>query len=204
MTPSCNHKGNIVLTSACEPHIPRIHSPKRTARELIGLKILLVGAGLSGAVIGRRLAQAGHDITVIDGRDHIGGNCYTERDRETGVMLHVYGPHIFHTDDEEVWDYVNSFSRFLPYKNRVKTTSQGQVFSLPINLHTINQFYKKTMRPDERAPSSPQSAIIASKTRKPLRNRRSNSSVQISTRRSSRAIPKSNGDVPQANFPPQS
>ncbi|MCW8842084.1 MAG: NAD(P)-binding protein, partial [Rhodobacteraceae bacterium] len=116
---------------------------------MIGLKILLVGAGLSGAVIGRRLAQAGHDITVIDGRDHIGGNCYTERDRETGVMLHVYGPHIFHTDDEEVWDYVNSFSRFLPYKNRVKTTSQGQVFSLPINLHTINQFYKKTMRPDE-------------------------------------------------------
>lgn len=128
---------------------PGYNSPKRTARELIGLKILLVGAGLSGAVIGRRLAQAGHDITVIDGRDHIGGNCYTERDRETGVMLHVYGPHIFHTDDEEVWDYVNSFSRFLPYKNRVKTTSQGQVFSLPINLHTINQFYKKTMRPDE-------------------------------------------------------
>ena len=108
-----------------------------------------MGAGLSGAVIGRRLAEAGHDITILDGRDHIGGNCHTERDAETGVMLHVYGPHIFHTDDKEVWEYVNRFTRFMPYKNRVKTTSQGQVFSLPINLHTINQYYGKTMRPDE-------------------------------------------------------
>ena len=113
------------------------------------MKILLVGAGLSGAVIGRRLAEAGHDITIIDGRDHVGGNCHTERDPDTGVLLHVYGPHIFHTDDEEVWNYVNRFAHFMPYKNRVKTTSQGQVFSLPINLHTINQYYGKTMRPDE-------------------------------------------------------
>ncbi|GAA6165751.1 UDP-galactopyranose mutase [Pelagimonas sp. KU-00592-HH] len=113
------------------------------------MNILLVGAGLSGAVIGRRLAEAGHDITIVDGRDHIGGNCHTERDAETDVMVHVYGPHIFHTDDEEVWNYVNEFTTFMPYKNRVKTTSQGQVFSLPINLHTINQYYGKTMRPDE-------------------------------------------------------
>ncbi|MDQ2095965.1 NAD(P)-binding protein, partial [Rhodobacteraceae bacterium 10Alg 79] len=105
------------------------------------LNILLVGAGLSGAVIGRELAEAGHDITIVDARDHIGGNCHTERDAETGVMVHIYGPHIFHTDDEEVWTYVNRFERFMPYKNRVKTTSKGQVFSLPINLHTINQFY---------------------------------------------------------------
>ncbi len=113
------------------------------------MNILLVGAGLSGAVIGRRLAEDGHTITIIDGRDHIGGNCHTERDAETGVMVHVYGPHIFHTDDEEVWDYVNTFTTFKPYKNRVKTTSQGQVFSLPINLHTINQYYRKAMRPEE-------------------------------------------------------
>jgi len=65
------------------------------------------------------------------------------------VMVHVYGPHIFHTDDEGVWAYVNRFANFLPYKNRVKSTTQGQVFSLPINLHTINQFYGRTMRPDE-------------------------------------------------------
>ncbi|MFA3920786.1 UDP-galactopyranose mutase [Ruegeria hyattellae] len=113
------------------------------------MDLLLVGAGLSGAVIGRNLAEQGHRITIVDGRSHIGGNCHTERDAETGVMVHVYGPHIFHTDDEEVWNYVNGFTRFLPYKNRVKTTSQGAVYSLPINLHTINQFYGKTLRPDE-------------------------------------------------------
>jgi len=116
--------------------------------------ILLVGAGLSGAVIGRHLAEAGHRITVVDARDHVAGNCHTERDAETGVMVHVYGPHIFHTDDAEVWDYVNRFESFQPYKNRVKTTSrdpQGElgVFSLPVNLHTINQFFRKTLRPDE-------------------------------------------------------
>lgn len=115
---------------------------------------LMVGAGLSGAVIGRHLAEAGHRVTVMDARAHIGGNCHTARDPDTGVMVHVYGPHIFHTDDAEVWDYVNGFETFKPYKNRVKTTSQDaagkrQVFSLPVNLHTINQFFDKTLRPDE-------------------------------------------------------
>lgn len=118
------------------------------------MHILNVGAGLSGAVIGRHLAEAGHQVTVVDSRSHIGGNCHTERDSDTGVMVHVYGPHIFHTDDSEVWDYVNRFATFLPYKNRVKTTSldpEGRrgVFSLPVNLHTINQFFGKTLRPEE-------------------------------------------------------
>lgn len=112
-------------------------------------KILNVGAGLSGAVIARKLAEAGHSVTVLDERAHIAGNCYTERDVETGVMMHVYGPHIFHTDDAEVWDYVNRFQTFLPFVNRVKTTSGGRVYLLPINLHTINQFFGKTLRPDE-------------------------------------------------------
>ncbi|MCR6501049.1 UDP-galactopyranose mutase [Shinella sp. CPCC 101442] len=112
-------------------------------------KILIVGAGLSGAVIGRELAQEGCKVEIIDARNHIGGNCHTVRDDATGVMVHVYGPHIFHTDDAEVWDYVNGFTTFMPYKNRVKTTSGGQVFSLPVNLHTINQFFGKTFRPDE-------------------------------------------------------
>ncbi|NBE06430.1 UDP-galactopyranose mutase [Rhodobacter sp. CCP-1] len=109
----------------------------------------MVGAGLSGAVIGRRLAEQGHKITVMDGRPHIGGNCHTERDTETGVLVHLYGPHIFHTDDEEVWAYVNRFATFRPYKNRVKTTTRGAVYSLPINLHTINQFFGQTLRPEE-------------------------------------------------------
>lgn len=112
-------------------------------------KIAVVGAGLSGAVIGRELAQAGYQIEVFDARNHIAGNCHTKRDKETGVMVHVYGPHIFHTDDTEVWEYVNSFQTFMPYKNRVKTTCNDQVYSLPVNLHTINQFFSKNFRPEE-------------------------------------------------------
>lgn len=113
------------------------------------MKVLLVGAGLSGAVIGRKLAEAGHECRVIDTRDHIGGNCFTKRDPETDVLMHVYGPHIFHTDDEEVWRYVNDFTAFMPFQNRVKSTTQGAVYSLPINLLTINQFFGKTLRPTE-------------------------------------------------------
>jgi len=113
------------------------------------LSFMIVGAGLSGAVIGRTLAEAGHSVHIADSRSHVGGNCHTERDAETGVMVHVYGPHIFHTDDKEVWAYVNQFATFMPYKNRVKTMVGGKVYSLPINLHTINQFYDKALRPDE-------------------------------------------------------
>lgn len=113
------------------------------------MRYCLVGAGFSGAIIGRELAEAGYEVIIVDARPHIAGNCHTERDDETGVMVHTYGPHIFHTDDQEVWEYVNRFIAFKPYVNRVKTTSRDQVFSLPINLHTINQFFGKTMRPDE-------------------------------------------------------
>lgn len=112
-------------------------------------RVAAVGAGLTGAVIARDLAEAGLDVDVFDSRSHVAGNCFTERDGETGVLVHVYGPHIFHTDDEEVWNYVNRYETFLPYKNRVKTTVGGQVYSLPVNLHTINQFFGKTLRPDE-------------------------------------------------------
>lgn len=113
------------------------------------MNFLIVGAGFTGAVIGRKLAEGGHKITIIDQRPHIAGNCYTKRDEETQVMEHVYGPHIFHTSDENVWQYVNMHGEFLPYINRVKTTYQGQVYSLPINLHTINQFYQKSFNPEQ-------------------------------------------------------
>lgn len=111
--------------------------------------VLIVGAGLSGAVIGRGLAEQGIQVTIVDSRDHVGGNCHTERDPDTGVLVHVYGPHIFHTDDEEVWRYVNTHETFRPYHHTVKATSAGQVYSLPVNLHTINQIFGKSMRPDE-------------------------------------------------------
>lgn len=113
------------------------------------MNFLIVGAGFTGAVIGRELAEAGHHVNIIDQRSHIAGNCFTKRDEQTNVMEHVYGPHIFHTSDEEVWEYINKHGAFMPYINRVKTTYQNQVYSLPINLHTINQFYKKSFNPTQ-------------------------------------------------------
>ena len=113
------------------------------------MNIAVVGAGFSGAVIARELACAGHTVTVFDARPHVAGNCFSERDAATDVMVHVYGPHIFHTDNQVVWDYVRQFGEFMPYTNRVKSTVNGQVFSLPINLHTINQFFGKTFSPNE-------------------------------------------------------
>lgn len=112
-------------------------------------KILIIGAGFSGAVIARELAEQGYQIEVIDQRPHIAGNCYTKRDQDTNIMVHQYGPHIFHTDDEEVWNYINEHGEMMPYTNRVKSTVGGQVYSLPVNLHTINQFFGKAFNPKE-------------------------------------------------------
>jgi len=115
-------------------------------------KFLIVGAGFSGAVLARELSESlDCKILVIDSRSHIGGNCHTEREAGTGVMVHKYGPHIFNTNHEDVWQYVNRFGTFRPFVNRVKAVSGRGVFSLPINLMTINQFFGKTMSPQEAA-----------------------------------------------------
>jgi len=110
---------------------------------------LVAGAGISGAVLARGLAEAGARVRVMEARDHVGGNCHTARDPETGVLQHVYGPHIFHTDDVGVWEYVNRFARFCPYRHRVMSRTRGRVYSLPINLLTINQFFGRSFSPDE-------------------------------------------------------
>ena len=113
-------------------------------------KALIVGAGFSGAVLARELAEkAGIESIVIDQRCHIGGNCHTARDAKTGVMEHVYGPHIFNTSNKEVWDYVQRFCTMGPYINRVKASTDRGIFSMPINLHTINQFFGKRFSPAE-------------------------------------------------------
>lgn len=114
-------------------------------------KIACIGAGFSGAVIARELAEAGHRVIVFDSRHHVAGNCHTERDAITDVMVHVYGPHIFHTSNERVWNYVRQFDEFMPFINRVKSIYNGRVYSLPINLMTINNFFGKTLNPKEAA-----------------------------------------------------
>ncbi|MDH6062501.1 UDP-galactopyranose mutase [Umezakia ovalisporum] len=114
------------------------------------MKFLIVGAGFSGAVIARELANSlDAKILVIEKRDHIAGNCYTERDNETGVMVHKYGAHIFHTSSIEVWKYVQKFSEFRQFINRPKASISSGIYSLPINLHTINQFFSKKLNPEQ-------------------------------------------------------
>jgi len=88
-------------------------------------------------------------VEIWDERLHIGGNCHTERDPATGVMVHKYGPHIFNTDNERVWKFVNAHGDFRPFVNRVKACTARGMFSMPINLLTINQFFGRTMNPDE-------------------------------------------------------
>ncbi len=115
-------------------------------------KYLVVGAGFSGAVLARELAaKEDARILIVDERSHLGGNCHTERDNWSGVMVHRYGPHIFNTDSIEVWNYVQQFGRFHPFTNRVKAKTHRGVFSMPINLLTINQFFGKAMSPGEAA-----------------------------------------------------
>jgi UDP-galactopyranose mutase len=113
------------------------------------MHVAIVGAGFTGAVIAHQLARAGHRATIFESRSHVAGNCHTERDEATGVMVHTYGPHIFHTEHERVWQFVTGFGEFMPYVNRVKAITGGRVYTLPINLLTINQFFGKTLRPAE-------------------------------------------------------
>lgn len=109
--------------------------------------LAIAGAGFSGAVVAYELAKLGHTLDVFETRRHVAGNCYTERDAETGVLVHVYGPHIFHTSSERVWNFVCQFDQFMPFTNRVKAISKGQVYSFPINLLTINQFFGRALSP---------------------------------------------------------
>lgn len=111
--------------------------------------IAIVGAGFSGAVIAHELAKAGHTVNVFDGRSHVAGNCHTERHSDTNIMIHKYGPHIFHTNNKLIWDYVNSFDYFVPFTNRVKSVYNGKVYTLPINLLTINNFFGKAFGPQQ-------------------------------------------------------
>ncbi|MGN7292231.1 UDP-galactopyranose mutase [Rhizobium sp. SAFR-030] len=112
--------------------------------------LIIVGAGFFGATIAERAAnELGKRVLIIDRRRHIGGNAYSENDRETGIEVHKYGAHLFHTPNRTVWDYLNRFTAFTDYRHRVFTSYNGQVYAMPINLGTICQFFGKRMSPAE-------------------------------------------------------
>ena len=112
--------------------------------------VLIVGAGIFGLTMAERLAtQKNKKVLIIDKRNHIGGNAYSEFDKETGIECHKYGAHLFHTSDENVWNYVNRFTTFTNYVHKVYTTHNNEVFPMPINLGTINQFFHSAYTPDE-------------------------------------------------------
>lgn len=102
--------------------------------------VLVVGAGFAGAVTARLLADGGLDVVVIDRRSHIGGNAYDEYDAH-GVLIHPYGPHLFHTNAERVWQWLSQFTEWRPYEHRVLALVNGQLLPIPINQTTINRLY---------------------------------------------------------------
>lgn len=114
------------------------------------IDLLIVGAGLYGLTVAQQAAEkAGARVQIIDVRNHIGGNAYSHMDEETGAEIHKYGAHLFHTSSPVVWEYVNRFTEFTNYTHRVYTTHNGEVFPMPINLGTINQFFHASYTPDQ-------------------------------------------------------
>jgi len=110
---------------------------------------IVVGAGLFGAVFAREAADAGKTVLVLEKREHLGGNCYTYEFEDSGITVPLYGPHVFHTDSLEIWNYVHRFTDFNRYQHRPLTTHQNRVYALPINLGTINSFYGVNLKPWE-------------------------------------------------------
>ena len=108
---------------------------------MTGFDYLIVGCGFAGAVLAERLAEgSGKRVLVVDKRMHIGGNAYDHYD-EAGVLVHKYGPHIFHTNSREVYDYLSGFTEWRPYQHRVRAWVDGQLVPMPINLDTVNTLY---------------------------------------------------------------
>ncbi|WP_448205569.1 UDP-galactopyranose/dTDP-fucopyranose mutase family protein [Azospirillum sp. sgz302134] len=134
-------------------------------REIVGVDwngfpIVIVGAGFFGATIAERVATVlDLPVLLLDRRPNAGGNSFSRPHPGTGIEQHLYGTHVFHTSSAEVWAYVSRFTRFSNYRHRVFTRHRGCVFSLPINLMTLNSFFERTMTPAEAR------AVIAAQTR---------------------------------------
>jgi UDP-galactopyranose mutase len=107
---------------------------------VIGKVTLIVGAGYAGSVMARELADAGHRVHIIDKRPHIAGNAYDEPDAQ-GVLVHRYGPHIFHTNGERIFQWLSRFTEWRPYEHRVRGVVDGKLYPFPINRDTLNRLY---------------------------------------------------------------
>ena len=105
---------------------------------------IIVGAGFSGAVLAERLASAGQSVLVVERRRTVGGNCHDERDKN-GILVHTYGPHLFHTDDEEVWQYLSRFTRWDPYQHHVEAVIDGKAVPLPFSFDTLHEVFPESM-----------------------------------------------------------
>ncbi|MDT7642574.1 MAG: UDP-galactopyranose mutase, partial [Pseudonocardiales bacterium] len=111
---------------------------------------MVVGSGFFGLTVAERAAaELGKRVLVLERRSHLGGNAYSEPEPETGIEIHRYGAHLFHTSNKRVWEYVNRFTSFTHYQHRVFGQYDGQVYSLPMNLGLINQFFGRSHTPDE-------------------------------------------------------
>ncbi|MDQ4092699.1 MAG: UDP-galactopyranose mutase [Actinomycetota bacterium] len=127
--------------------------------------LIVVGSGFFGLTEAERVAsQLGRRVLVLDRRHHIGGNAYSEADPETGIEVHRYGAHLFHTSNKRVWDYVTAFTDFTGYQHRVFTIYQGRVYPMPVNLATICEYFGEYLTPDRaRALVAQQAAEIEGK-----------------------------------------
>ena len=115
----------------------------------MGFDVLVVGAGFAGAVVAERMASTlGKRVLVIDRRPHIGGNTYDETD-DAGILVHRYGPHIFHTNSQPVFEYLSAFTGWRPYEHRVRASVRGRLVPMPINRTTINELYGLHLSTDE-------------------------------------------------------
>ncbi|GAB3429639.1 UDP-galactopyranose mutase [Actinophytocola sediminis] len=127
-----------------------MNAPADDSDNYAGYDIVVIGSGFFGLTIAERVAtQLDKRVLVLERRSHLGGNAYSEPDAETGIEVHRYGAHLFHTSNKRVWDYVNQFTAFTPYQHRVFAKYQGQVYPLPMNLGMINQFFGRSFTPDE-------------------------------------------------------
>ena len=117
---------------------------------LSGFDLVVVGSGFFGLTVAQRAAtELDKRVLVLERRGHIGGNAYSEPEPETGIEIHRYGAHLFHTSNQRVWDYVNRFTSFTNYQHRVFARYQDQVYAFPMNLALINSFFGRSFTPDE-------------------------------------------------------